>query len=77
MTAQQAKDKFQGKMIRVRFRNSWIVGTCDFIGINQFFNRKQVTVSRLPVNLKLFEEVELLTGDYNKERFVDGVQQTQ
>jgi len=73
MTQQEAKDKFLGKMVRAKFRNSWVVGRCEFIGINEFLGWTQVTIQRLPVQLKSFDEVELLTGEYDKVHYVNGV----
>lgn len=73
MTAEEAQAKFFGKMVKVKFKGSWISGRCNFIGINEHLGWQQVTVDRLPVKLSSFDEVELFNGRYNHEMYIDGI----
>ena len=55
-TIAQMRDKFRGKRISVIGDDGRYVGTCDFLGYNQFFESwgLQVTIDRMPVsNVKI------------------------
>jgi hypothetical protein len=65
MTEQQLKDAFLGKKVRVINvetpfdKRATVCGVCTFIGRNILLKKDQVTVDRMPIFLKSFDQVSL------------------
>jgi hypothetical protein len=61
----ELESKFLNKKVRVVNvqtpfdKNTFMVGTCSFIGINSFLHKKQVTVDRCPIFIDDFNQVEI------------------
>lgn len=61
----ELENKFLNQKVRVIGvetpfdKNVTMAGVCTFIGINEFLNKKQVTVSRCPIFLDNFDQVSL------------------
>lgn len=59
------KENFTGQKVIVRKvetpfdKNATVIGICTFFGTNEFLNKKQVTVGRMPIFINDFNQVQL------------------